>query len=108
MVTSLVESLLAEPASTVDVLLMHQQAKAVMLKEYVFGAVKSRYQKSSIVLVKSVDDTSMTRLAEIQFFAEVNYFDNDLHNCCRKAWIVAVQYFMEHTCKVWFGYPAEV
>ena len=107
MVTDLLHTVLQKSPESINVLVLCQQAKALKVKDFVFGGVKSRYAKSSIVKVETFEVGSITHLAQIQYFMEINYFVVGQQSCS-KLCVAAVEYFVEHPCKVWFGYPMEV
>ena len=47
------------------------------------------------------------RLAEIHYFVKCDFVD-DATSTCHTMWLVAVSFFDEHECKVWYGKPTEV
>ncbi len=84
-----------------DILMLYKKAKAIKLQKFLIGAKKSRHSKSSFVMTQT-DDQSTPVLSQIQYFAEYKATNFSTQ------WIVAVNTFVQHSCKVWFGNPAEV
>lgn len=107
MLTEMLHTVLHLPLSSINVLILYQQARAVMINNFIIGAVHSRYSKSSIVLVESLTPSNNTCLAEIQFFANINY-TLATNSTTERIWVAAIQYFIPHPCKGWFCHPAEV
>ena len=82
------------------------------LNGQIFASKESRYTKSSIVFVLR-DDVQEIQLAEINYFIEcvvVNAASGvgDGSEDRSKVILVAVSFFISHSCKVWFGWPTEV
>ena len=44
-------------------------------------------------------------LAEIHYFAECTFQPNVSSTECRRVWIVALKWYMEHPSRVWYGHP---
>lgn len=89
-------------------LLLFKKAKALKVGEYVVGSNGPRYQRSSIVLAKTLTGDSLS-LARIDFYAECSILLNACEsNPQRTSWLAAVSWFMEHPCRMWYGVPVQV
>ena len=93
------------------ILILCRQSRALLVKDCVIGARKSRHSQSSFVLAKKMNSDSGC-LAEIIYFLEcvvvpeVPCSNSRPHTCTH--WIVAVRWFMDHPCRVWYGDPTQV
>ena len=87
-------------------LFLYKHAKAIKVGDYVIGACGSRYQRSSLVLVGALEGDSVS-LARIEFFAECSVMLKE-SNATHTSWLAAVSRFMEHPCRVWYGFPTQV
>lgn len=83
-----------------DILTLYRQSKSVRISSAVIG---SRYKSSVVCASKESGDV---------WLAEVLYFGQVFVKCAagetKQQWVVAVKWYEEHPCKVWFGYPAQV
>ena len=64
----------------------------------------------SLLKVQTLDAAnSMSELARIDHFAKCTCIVRATHKQEKYSlWLVALSFFDEHSCKVWFGYPTEV
>lgn len=85
--------------------MLYSRTKALMVSDFVIGSHRSRHAQSSLVLSKQNDSEN---LAEILYFAECVVVPNCQSAKHIQLWVAAVNWFMEHPCKVWFGNPAQV
>ena len=54
-------------------------------------------------------NSTATVLCEVQYFMKCKLAKiSDKGAPCTIMWFAAVQFMMEHQCKVWFGHPTEV
>lgn len=88
------------------ILVLCRRAKALLVKDFVFGAQGSRHSQSSLVLAKRLSGDSVD-LAEIFFFLECVAISNSDNQPTRQ-WVAAFLWFMEHPCRVWYGNPVQV
>ena len=82
--------------------------KALLVQKFVIGAEGSRHTKSSLVLAKNTV-TNSTTLAKITFFIQCTvHVESGITSERSKIWMAAVEWYMDHPCKVWFGNPTQV
>lgn len=87
-----------------DLMLLYKKTKSIKLKKFIIGGKNSRHSKSSFVLTQTVDQAS-PHLSEIHYFAECTAKNG---SSVSTVWIVAIQTYMEHPYKPWFGSPVQV
>lgn len=85
-----------------DLLLLYKKTKSLKLQDFIIGGKNSRHSKSSMVLTQTVDQMTAC-LTEIHYFAETKTKKES-----KTVWIAAVQTYMEHPRKSWFGNPVQV
>ena len=88
-----------------NIAILHNQAKAIMIGDNVFGAHNCRHSHSSFVLAERIDGSDVN-LAIIHSFVESTVVIGMDDKFTR--WFAIVSWFEPHQCRVWFGYPVEV
>ena len=73
--------------------------------KHCIGAQKSCHSQSSFVLARKMNNDSDC-LVEIKFFLECFVSQGSSNHSSH--WVAAVNWFMDHPCKVWYGNPAQV
>lgn len=87
-------------------LTVYSKCKALIVNNLHLGSKSSRYTTSSHVMVMPpYSSTQNYKLALIHHFLKVDII---FRESPRSIWFVAVNYFFEHQCRVWFGLPVEV
>lgn len=89
-----------------QILILCHQSKALLTKDFIIGAQKSRHSQSSLVLAKKTNSDNAC-LAEIIFFLECVVLSRSSNGHTRQ-WVAAVNWFMDHPCQVWYGNPTQV
>ena len=87
------------------VLSLVSKCTAIKVGNYVLGSKKSRHNTSSVITVCRIGESNVV-LAEVQYFFKCNVRVGS--DGVITFWFVAVSFYSEHTCKVWFGLPTEV
>lgn len=89
-------------SSTFDVLALYEKCGAIKIGRFVIGSSSSRFYTVSVVKVQAFGEE---KLAEIQYYVKcaVRIEGKTLY-----IWLVALSFFPEHQCKVWYGHPTEV
>lgn len=88
------------------VLILCQKVKALKLSNFVISGQTSRHSGSPFVLAKR---NSSTDLAELIYFVEcVAVSKSNPETSPVRLWIAAVNWLMEHPCKLWYGHPLQV
>ena len=72
---------------------------------FILSGLNSRHSRSNVVFAQKPGSSDIS-LAEIRYFAECTFQHNSTD--CGKVWIVALKWYMEHPCRVWYGHPAQV
>ncbi len=93
-----------ESLETLEVLTLFLKCNAVKLGKFILGSKKSRYSAS---LMKVKNTNVIVTLAEVQHYARCTAF-NERTRTKKEVWLVAVNFFESHVCKVWYGKPMEV
>ena len=91
---------------TYHVLVLCTPMKALLVQKFVIGAEGSRHTKYSLVLANNTVTNSNT-LANITFFIQCTV-GSGITSELSKIWMAAVEWYMDHPCKVWFGNPTQV
>ena len=88
-----------------------KRAKAVMRNGFVLPGASPNHCNSCLCFVKSLTSDTVA-LATILYYSEclydISHKKNELPPKKFSKWIMAVEWHMEHPCKVWYGYPAHV
>lgn len=88
-----------------EILALYKRCRAINVGPFQLGSCKSKFVSSSRVMVKR-SGAQQPWLAEIQYYAQCAILEPGGET--RVEWVVAVSFFFEHNCRVWYGYPAEV
>lgn len=96
------------PNETFEVAMLYNKANAIVSKDIVIGSSGCRHSNASIVLVgeSSTLGTQTASLCEIQYFAECRLTQPSGES--QSFWVAAIQIFMAHPCKMWYGDPVQV
>ena len=94
------------PHDNITVLPLVRKCAAVKVGNYILGSKKSRHATSSVVKACHVDDARKICLAEIQYFFQCDVCVGS--DGAISFWFVAVSFYFDHQCRVWFGSPTEV
>ena len=89
----------------IHVIMVAKRSQAVLHNGFLLSGKKS--SNSNLVFAKAITSTPTLALAEILYFSECQYQINKQDSVDR-LWVVTVMWYMEHHCKVWFGYPSQV
>ena len=104
------QSVRIDEDSNVNVLPVFLRCSALKIGGVLIGSQQGRYQPYSVIMVHPLRHVeSGPRLAKINHFARCSCVIKTTNKCeTITLWLAAVNYFHEHNCKVWFGYPTEV
>ena len=99
-------------AGEISIFPLIRKCAAIRIKEYTLGSCRSRYSVTSVVLVSPLVQSSATSpsdytLAEIQYFFWCDVSSSS-HDVAKPYCFVAVNYYMQHPARVWFGSPTQV
>ena len=86
---------------------IYRRSKAIKCGKFTLSGQNSRHSQSNVVFALKPGTTKIS-LAEIYYFAECTFQLNASSTECRNVWIVALKWYMEHPCHVWYGHPAQV
>ena len=90
--------------ANVDLHSIYRKSKTIRCGKFVLSGQNSRHSQSSVIFAQK-PETSNIYLAEVYYFAECTIVDNSETD---SVWIVALKWYMEHPCRVWYGHPTQV
>ena len=91
-------------AKCVEILRLHKSTRAISLDESIkLASSKSNFSHCSKVIIN-------TKLIEISSFVQCKAKITDAFGvCCDESfWFLSGSSYLNHSCKLWFGYPTEV
>ena len=93
----------------IEIFLVHKVFHSVTFGPYTYGSTSSRHAKASITFAIPLEG-STSELAEIMKLIEcvVRYRKDENIVTERRIYLVGVQWFLWHSCRLWFGNPVEV
>ena len=93
----------------IQVLSIFQKCFSLNVGGFVLGSQNSRHHSSSIVFASPMQPTDRPKLVQIEYFANICYVlrKQGEETMCT-VWMAYGNFFLEHPCRVWFGYPTEV
>ena len=100
-------NLLCEGENYIVVHSIYRRSKAIKCGKFTLSGQNSRHSQSNVVFALKPGTTKVSP-AEIHYFAECTFQPNISSSECQKVWIVALKWYMEHPCRVWYGHPAQV
>ena len=90
----------------VEILTLYQKCSVVHVGEFLLGSTSGRRKSAAVVFVKGTD---RPRLANIHMFLKCSYvYMVEGKATTSTIWLADINYFLEHPCRVWYGYPTEV
>ena len=90
----------------IEVLTLFKKCSALRVGEFLLGSTSGRHKAASIVFVKSAD---RPKLVNIHYFLRCSYVHKiEGKDTTSTIWFAHVNFFLEHSCKVWYGYPTEI
>lgn len=105
---SMISQLYDEPAA-IEVLSIFQKCSSLRVAVFLLSSVSGRHHLSSIAFSYSLHSTERPKLVRVHYFANISYVVKQGENeILSSIWIARVNFFLEHPCRVWFGYPTEV
>ena len=90
----------------VTVLTSFQKCRSLQVGGFLLGSVEGRHKSAAFVLASPLQHTGRPKLAKIYYFAKCSYVYTTEHTST--CWLAVVKFFLEHDCRVWYGYPTEV
>ena len=93
----------------IEIFLVHKVFHSVTFGPYTYGSTSSSHAKASITFAIPLE-SSTSELAEIMKLIEcvVRYRKDENIVTERRIYLVCVQWFLWHSCQLWFGNPVEV
>lgn len=110
MVPTLSKILNSVEENRISVLTLFQKSYSLHVGGFLLGSVKGRHKSASLVLAYPLNHDSVRwKLARIYYFGKCSYTYTDSNTeRTSTSWIACVNFFLEHDCKAWFGYPTEI
>ena len=93
-----------DTCSVCNVLAICIRCKAIKIGSFVLGSEHSKFTTSSRLLVYTTN--GQVKLAQVHYYIRCNVMLSNEE--IDKVWLVAVSYYVNHSCKVWFGHPVQV
>ena len=90
---------------------MYQKCNSLRVGGFLLGSTDSRHKSASLILAQPLQHVTRPKLAKVLYFAQCSctYKDSSsVKEITSTHWFAKVIFFLEHQCRVWFGYPTEV
>ena len=90
----------------IEVLALFTKCSTLRVGDFLLGSTSGRHKSAAIVFVKSTD---RPKLVNIHYFFKCSYVHKiEGKDSTSTLWLANVNFFLEHSCKVWYRYPTEI